>query len=305
MLENISQLKLVDPNWLDQIATELQEPATNLESLWREPYPEYASGSLKVATLLNPTGEQENFDYKDCKEPKATPLLRKLPSLASFLESGELNIMGARLLRIDPGTFFHEHRDFVYMEKIQRYRLHLPLITNDQAFITSPGINVHFQRGFLWKLDPKATVHSACNFGTAPRIHLMLDCYVNDNLAKLLQGQFLDENLKHRLPPLTGEKRAELIAEARMLLKESQGVKTELIEAAQSMLLKTFCQFDLQADGANLTSYDLIFELFQEPAYQERRNYWQQRLLEVYPSAAASAPAQSQNHPDLAAAVKE
>jgi Aspartyl/Asparaginyl beta-hydroxylase len=305
MLENISQLKLVDSNWLDQITTELQEPATGLESLWQEPYPEYASGSLKVATLLNPTGEQENFDYKDCKEPKATPLLRKLPSLASFLESGALNIMGARLLRIDPGTFFHEHRDFVYMEKIQRYRLHLPLITNDQAFITSPGINVHFQRGFLWKLDPKATVHSACNFGTAPRIHLMLDCYVNDHLANLLQGQFLDEKLKHRLPPLTGEKRSELIAAARLLLKESQGVKTELIEAAESILLKTFCQFNLQAHGANLTSYDLIFELFQEPAYQERRNYWQQRLLEVYPADAGSAPAQSHNHPDLAAAIKE
>lgn len=269
MLDNISQLKEVDALWLDQIVKELNEPQTNLESLWREPYPEYASGSLKVATLLTPTGEQENFDYRDCATPLPTPLLGRLPSLKDFLVGGDLKVMGARLLRIDPGTFFHEHRDFVYMERIQRYRLHLPLQTNERAFITSPGLNVHFQRGFLWKLDPRATVHSACNFGVAPRIHLMLDCYVNDCLTGLLQGQFLDENLKYKLPPLTAGRKAELLAAARYLLEESREDNDAAMQEAEEVLLKTFCLYDLQAES-QLTSYDLLFQLYQAPAYEKR-----------------------------------
>src|ERR1700679_1176804 len=155
MLANISQLKKVDPIWLNQIVLELSTGEVDLQSLWREPYPEYGSAGLKVATLLNPTGEQENFDYRDCRSPVVTPLLEKLPSLLHFFKESELEVMGARLLRLDPGTFLHEHRDFVYLEAVPRYRLHLPLITNPNAFITSPGINVHFERGYLWKLDPK------------------------------------------------------------------------------------------------------------------------------------------------------
>jgi hypothetical protein len=291
MLENIAQLKRVEDHWLDQIVTELSGKDVDLESLWREPYPEYGSAGLKVATLLNPTGEQENFDYRDCRSPVVTPLLEKLPSLLSFFKESGLEVMGARLLRLDPGTFLHEHRDFVYLEPVPRYRLHLPLVTNASAFITSPGINVHFERGFLWKLDPKQTVHSACNFGGVPRIHLMLDCYVNDVLTALLQGQFLDERLKHKLPRLSDEKKTELLNEAGQLLEQSTHGRADLVTAAEEVLLKTFCQYDLHDHG--LTSYDLIFELFKSQAFVARKEYWQERFLEVYPSTPTAALALS------------
>jgi hypothetical protein len=283
MLENISQLKPVDKQWLDQIVQEITAPDLTLDSLWSEPYPEYGSAGLKVATLLNPTGEQENFDYRDCRNPQVTPLLQKLPTLQKFLLEGKLDVMGARLLRLDPGTFLHEHRDFVYLEPVPRYRLHLPLITNDKAFITSPGLNVHFQRGYLWKLNPKQTVHSACNFGSAPRIHLMLDCYVNDTLVAMLKDQFLDERLKHVLPPFTAVIKDQLMQEARALLAESTRGNANLVTAAEELLLKTFCLYDLSAAGAGLTTYDLLFELFDSPAFVQRTNYWKERLDEVYP----------------------
>ena len=288
MLENIAQLKPVDAQWLDQVVRELSAPHVDLESLWREPYPEYGSAGLKVATLLNPTGEQENFDYHDCHSPLVTPLLEKLPTLLEFFKESDLNVMGARLLRLDPGTFLHEHRDFVYLEPVPRYRLHLPLITNAKAFITSPGINVHFEKGYLWKLDPKQTIHSACNFGDAPRIHLMLDCYVNQPLEKLVAGQFLNENLKHALPALTAQKKAELISQASQILHESSEAAN--LTRAEEILLKTFCLYDLKADNQDLTSYDLIFELFDSPVYAERKAYWKERLHEVYPPLLESSP---------------
>ncbi|MBU6450679.1 MAG: aspartyl/asparaginyl beta-hydroxylase domain-containing protein [Cyanobacteria bacterium REEB67] len=306
MLDNISQLKKIDSQWLDQVVHELTQvslslaargasenlPSTaegqDLEALWREPYPEYGSAGLKVATLLNPTGEQENFDYRDCRSPAVTPLLLQVPTIHDFFKASGFQIMGSRLLRLDQGTFLHEHRDFVYLEEVPRFRLHIPLITNDRAFITSPGLNVHFERGYLWKLDPKETVHSACNFGSAPRIHLMLDCYVNEPLAQLLAGQSLDDRLKHKLPPFTKAKKDQLMTEARGLLAKGMNGAPELVTAAEEVLLRTFCQYDLRAYSADLTTYDLLFELYADASLAARKIYWQERLSEVYP------PAQSQ-----------
>jgi hypothetical protein len=112
----------------------------------------------------------------------------------------------------------------------------------------------------------------------------MLDCYVNATLEKLVSEQFLDERLKHPLPPLTAQKKAALLQEARALLQESTKGRPDLLTAAEEILLKTFCQYNLAAYTERpLTSYDLLFELFQSSSFKGRQAYWQERLLEVYP----------------------
>ncbi|MBY0358627.1 MAG: aspartyl/asparaginyl beta-hydroxylase domain-containing protein [Candidatus Obscuribacterales bacterium] len=269
MLAYISQLKTIGSTTLDSLVSQLKTAAID----WSEPYPEYASDGLKVATLLNPTGQQNNFDYRDCENPAATPLLKELTKFQDFFQASGLQIMGSRLLRLDPGTFLHEHRDFVYLEDRLRLRLHLPLITNDQAFITTPGKNIHFKRGYLWKLDPKATVHSACNFGSEVRIHLMLDCYDNQALRNLVDGEDLDEDCQFALPLLDKTSKNSLLAQAQQELDAGR------LKVAEEILLRSFCQFNL----GTTTSYDLLFELFQaNQAYSSRIEYWQERLKEVY-----------------------
>jgi hypothetical protein len=287
MLDNISQLEKVAIPTIDQMVRELQQ--ANLDAIWQEPYSEYGSAGLKIVTLLNSTGKQDNFDYHDCIMPLPTPILDSLPAYRAFLAEGGLKIMGARLLRLEPGAFLHEHRDFVYLEPRPRYRLHLPLVTNSKAFICIPGKNIHFQRGFLWKLNPKDTPHSACNFGDRPRIHLLLDCYLNDALAALLEREFLDEKLIFPLPPLSASEKEASFTGAASLLAEFAGGNEHLCGEAEEILLKTFCRFDLCASGQFTTSYDLLFELFQflnVPALAEREAYWQRRFLEVYPGQA-------------------
>ncbi len=271
MLEIIAQLTKVNVLEIEKIASEIS--SANID--WNEPYPEYASDGLKVATLLNPTGEQNNFDYKDCQAPLKTPLLSKLPSLDTFIEKQGFHIMGSRLLRLDPGTFLHEHRDFVYLQNIPRFRLHVPIITNPYASIITPGRRVHFKKGFIWKLDPKATVHSACNFGDQPRIHLMMDCYLNQPLSALLENQWFDKDAINSLSILSPLEKNQLLDKAQDLLK-----KDKLKEAEES-LLKSFCQYYL----GDTTSYDLLFELFEKSTnYKERKGFWQERLKEVYPN---------------------
>lgn len=286
MLENIAQLKKIEPNAYSTMVKQVVEQNDELETIWQEPYPEYASAGLKVATLLNHTGDQFNFDYRDCRSPQVTPLLNKLPAIKELLTDGNLEVMGARLLRLDAGTFLHEHRDFIYLEEVPRYRLHLPLITNDQAFIVSPDVNVHFKAGYLWKLDPKQTIHSACNFGSQPRIHLMIDCYVNNYLAELIKGQFIDQDCQFIKPAFSEAIKADLMQQA---LKE---LDRDQITKAEEIILASFCLYNLYSYKPGLTTYDLLSALYDTAAKQypqratefsKKMQAWLDRLVETYP----------------------
>lgn len=286
MLENIAQLKKLEPTAYSTMVKQVVEQNDVLETIWQEPYPEYASAGLKVATLLNHTGDQFNFDYRDCRSPQVTPLLNKLPAIKELLTDGNLEVMGARLLRLDAGTFLHEHRDFIYLEEVPRFRLHLPLITNDQAFIVSPDVNVHFKAGYLWKLDPKQTIHSACNFGSQPRIHLMIDCYVNDYLADLIKGQFIDQDCQFIKPAFSEAIKAELMQQA---LKE---LDRDQITKAEEIILASFCLYNLYSYKPGLTTYDLLSALYDTAAKQypqratefsKKMQAWLDRLVETYP----------------------
>lgn len=269
-LKFVSRLTAIDSYVLDSLQREVLNP--NID--WHEPYSEYASPGLQVAVLLSPDGEENNFSWKDCKAPKETPLLAGLPALKQLLASFGFNIMASRLLKLLPGTYLHEHRDYVFLEDVPRFRLHVPIVTNQKAHIVMPGMTVHMSRGCLWKLNPKEAVHSACNFGDEARIHLMMDCYVNDTLAELVAHEGLPSGNLTRLPVLTAEKKAEILKDGRALLDAKRQ------EEAEDLVLRQFCYFDLNGE----TTYQLLYELYGGvDAYEQRLEYWRTRAQDVYP----------------------
>jgi len=263
----------------DLVVERLSDELAAAEIEWHEPYAEYATAGLKVAVLLSPDGDEGNFSWGDCPAPQVTPLLRRLPRTRRFIDDLRLRVMASRLLRLEPGAFLHEHRDYVHLEDVPRYRLHLPLLTNPGARIVLPGFAVHMKREFLWKLNPKAVIHSACNSGATPRIHLMLDCYLNAELSRLISSEFLEDDSVRSLPCLTGKQRADLIYKARLALGAGQ------LSDAEEMLLKTFVNYDLKEES----TFDLLLDLFAgEPEYKDRCQYWVRRYEEVYPERACS-----------------
>lgn len=269
-LKFVSLLKPIDANILDALQNEVLNPDID----WYEPYSEYASPGLQVAVLLSPDGEENNFSWKDCKAPKETPLLTRLKNMKSLLAGFGFNIMASRLLKLQPGTYLHEHRDYVFLEEVPRFRLHVPIVTNPGAHIVMPGTTVHMSRGYLWKLNPKEAVHSACNFGQEARIHLMMDCYVNDTLAELVESEALPADNLKTLPILTAADKARALNEGRSLVEA--GKQTE----AEDVILRQFCYFDLNGE----TTYQLLYELYGGvTGYEERLEYWRTRAQDVYP----------------------
>lgn len=264
----ISKLSPIEIATLDKIQNEIESASI----VWHQPYSEYASSGLEIAVLMSPDGRLDNFSWDDCENPLDSELLAKMPVLRRLLKSFGFKIMASRLLKLSPGTFLHEHRDYVYLKQVDRYRLHIPVITNSDAHIIMPGKKVHMDRGFLWKLDPKNTVHSASNFGGEHRIHIMMDCYLNENLESLLKSQKLEVASIEALPLADDSLLSQWIEEAKVILKDK-----DLVEA-EEFLLKKFCLFDLQGK----TTFDLLFEFCRQTNSESRLEYWKARSEEVY-----------------------
>lgn len=55
-----------------------------------------------------------------------------------------------------------------------RMRIHVPLLTNQQALFITGGIKWHMPIGWAWMIDPTQE-HSAFNGGETDRVHLMFN----------------------------------------------------------------------------------------------------------------------------------
>lgn len=79
----------------------------------------------------------------------------------------------ANLARLLPGATIAEHRDMNF-SFTHSHRVHVPIITNDQVRMTVGGEILNVPEGEIYEINNRR-VHSVCNSGDEPRVHLVLD----------------------------------------------------------------------------------------------------------------------------------
>lgn len=113
-----------------------------------------------------------------------TPQLARCGYLREVLASFACAVNSARLLALAPGALIHAHRDAGTALADGLVRIHIPIRTSPQVLFTIDGETVHFTAGHAWYMDA-SRLHAVHNQGTAPRIHLVLDCVANAWLEAL------------------------------------------------------------------------------------------------------------------------
>lgn len=113
------------------------------------------------------------------------PALALCPAFAAVLASLRCPLQTVRLMRLAPGSTIHEHRDHDLSADQGKARLHMPVTTNADVDFRLNGVRVAMAPGELWYLR-LADPHSVANRGTTDRVHLVIDCDVDDWLADLL-----------------------------------------------------------------------------------------------------------------------
>lgn len=128
--------------------------------------------------------------YSDASEDAQwadTPLLEQCPAFREVLAGFTCPLLSVRLLRLGPGAVIEEHCDPMSSLEQGEARIHVVVATNPQVQCLIQGRPYHWAAGECWFAD-FSRPHAFSNHGETERVHMVLDCRVDDWLRQLLQA---------------------------------------------------------------------------------------------------------------------
>lgn len=117
-----------------------------------------------------------------------TELLLRCPYYQRVLSTFQCPLTSVRLLRLKAGSSIREHRDYRLGYEDGEVRLHIPVITNGDVAFFLQGERVWMAEGECWYLDVNLP-HRVDNRSATDRIHLVIDCVVNEWLANFFRAE--------------------------------------------------------------------------------------------------------------------
>ncbi|HVF42753.1 MAG TPA: aspartyl/asparaginyl beta-hydroxylase domain-containing protein [Pyrinomonadaceae bacterium] len=273
LTEQVSQILRLEGEQLRGVQREVAQ----IDEQWTKVYSDYHTGGWQTLSLLNSTSKPTDTVIEDC-EPVETSLLTKMPATRALLRGLGFEYMWARLARLEPNSFMHEHRDYQELKDVRRLRLHIPVFTNPFSSIIIDGTRIHLALGHIWKLNPVHR-HAAGNFGKEPRVHIILDCYVDAALDALVAAETLDPICVYGLPAPSERDLEEAVTTARGLARAGD------YESSEHHLLKMFHEYNLGEGRA----YDLLARMYDTLGDERRSELWTSNKIKFLSPSAAYA----------------
>lgn len=145
----------------------------------------YYEGEWIVASLRAVGGKAHTI-YPD---PTATnymdtEILARCAYYREVLAFFQCELTAVRLMKLNPGSVIREHRDLRMGYEDGEARIHVPILTNPDVDFRLNGERMTMQPGEAWYLNFNLP-HSVANNGATERIHLVIDCVVNNWLDEL------------------------------------------------------------------------------------------------------------------------
>lgn len=182
----------------------LLEDLTQVSNNWMPHFnSDYYDGNWSGIVLR---GSKSEFHTLSAGNPGTSdfedfPVMEKIPYTKSALDTLKTEKLSVRYLRLKPGSRIkpHQDHDIVYWDGM--VRLHIPVMTNQNVIFIVDGQQVEMQAGECWFADFSKT-HSVENNGTTDRVHLVIDCQVNDWLKRLFINEGIIEQNEEAPDPV-------------------------------------------------------------------------------------------------------
>lgn len=145
------------------------------------------SGEWRVAALRSKGGVLERVEAHPSSSDvfADTPILSRSPELQKVVRGFRCPTTAVRLLSLSPGAVVLEHRDHGLRLEDGEARLHIPVRSNRGVEFVLDGEPLPMAPGECWYINADLP-HSVVNRGTTERVHLVVDCRVDDWLLGLL-----------------------------------------------------------------------------------------------------------------------
>jgi hypothetical protein len=175
----------------------LKVPITNIQneiiSITESWYPHLNTfdyqGNWEVLSLRSPGGASSTIipDIINGSVFMDTPLMDTCPSIKKITEDLLCPIMAVRLLNLKSGAKIKPHKDNELAFEKGGARIHIPVFTNQGVEFYVEDNLVKMNEGACWYINANLK-HSVVNNGKSDRIHLVIDCIVNDELIRLFES---------------------------------------------------------------------------------------------------------------------
>lgn len=168
-------------------ALSLRQEVLDLPNTW---FPHFNTahyeGEWTVLSLRAPGGHQDRIIPDLMSEDLFldTSLMQRCPAVKQILASFQCPVGSVRLLNLKSGAVIKEHRDHDLAFEHGEARLHIPVFTNNQVEFWVEKERIRMEVGECWYINANLP-HRVANYGPTDRIHLVIDCKVNDWLRDL------------------------------------------------------------------------------------------------------------------------
>ena len=176
------------------------------------------TGSWVVLPLRAPGGDHTNPvpDLMGGNEYLDTLYMDQFPSVKALSALLQCPVMAVRFLNLRAGAVIKQHTDAELAFEKGEARLHFPVITSPDVEFYSEEERIYLNGGECWYLNANLP-HRVNNNSSSDRIHLVIDCKVNDWLANLITSSSLiaykkevvDDNLLNMIKHLRWQNTAQ------------------------------------------------------------------------------------------------
>jgi len=160
----------------DKLKAELR---SCLQQSWTPHFnPRDYRGEWNIIALRSLGGREHHITAYPNPFYQNTPLLQKCPAFQEVLEAFECEKHAVRLMALMPGGYIREHCDDGLEYEGGIFRIHVPITTHAQVSFRLNGQLIPMTEGSCWYANFELP-HAVQNRGSAPRVHLVMDCLRN------------------------------------------------------------------------------------------------------------------------------
>jgi len=145
------------------------------------------TGSWTVLSLRSPGGSHKNIvpDLIGETEFLDTMYMSHFISVKRLMATLHCPVMAVRFLNLQAGAVIKQHTDADLAFEKGEARLHFPVITNPDVEFYCEKDRILLSEGECWYLNANLP-HRVTNNGSTDRVHLVVDCKVNDWLKSVI-----------------------------------------------------------------------------------------------------------------------
>ena len=175
-------------------AASVEEAANELGSLVKAKPPATFREALALLRTAFDLRHAKLFvdDYAD------TPILARCLYFQDVLAAFHCPLTSVRLLKLAARSSIREHKDYKLGFEDGEMRIHVPVVTNPDVAFFLAGEQVVMPEGEAWYLDLNLP-HRVENHSDIDRIHLVIDCVVNDWARELFPPEMAQAPLRPQI----------------------------------------------------------------------------------------------------------